>query len=480
MSDLVKLTVDGREAQVPKGTSVLEAARLAGVFVPHYCYHPSLPVVGACRMCLVEVEGWPKLAASCATPVAEGMVVKVSSPQARAARRGVLEFLLINHPLDCPICDQAGECDLQDYVFLEGRADSRYTEYPKRFNPAREFGPDVLYVENRCILCTRCVRFMDHVAGEAVLSVSERGDRAYIGVDSGRALDHAWAGNVVDLCPVGSLISKDFLHKARAWELDRTESVCPGCTQGCAVSLETRGDAVVRIRPGRSAGVNRGFICDVGRLGYGPLNRTDRIETPLVPEAGRLVPADWDSALERTADLLRSAKAPWVGLVSAGASCEALEAAAKLLALGGGSGAFRVPEGPEVPLPGVPDLALRKERAPNVQGALAAGFARSWEECLARARGAGLVLVLDEDPAGIEPPGESVPLVYVGTALPESARGAAVVLPCTSVAEEEGSFVNLRGMRQSYRQAKAPPGMARPAAWILAEVLAALGAGVPA
>ena len=480
MSELVTLTIEGRRIGVPKGTTVLEAARLAGVFIPHYCYHPALPIVGVCRMCLVEVEGWPKLAASCATPAAEGMVVSVSSPKAKAARQGVLEFLLINHPLDCPICDQAGECDLQDYVFLEGRSDSRYGDYPKRFNPVREFGPDVLQVQNRCILCTRCVRFMDHVVGEAVLNVSERGDRACIGIDSGRTLEHAWAGNVVDLCPVGSLLSRDFLHKARAWELDRTESVCPGCTQGCSVSIETRGNTVLRVRPGPNPVVNRHFICDRGRLDYGWLNRADRIEAPLVMESGRLVPVDWDAALARTADVLRAAKAPWVGLVSAGASSEALEAAAKLLALGGGGGAFRVAEGPEVPLAGVPDLALRAERAPNVHGALAAGLSRSWSDAAATARGAGLVLCLDEALAGVEPLPQSVPLIYVGTALPESARGAAVVLPATNMAEEEGSFVNLRGVRQSYRQAKAPPGMARPAAWILGEVLAALGAGVPA
>jgi NADH-quinone oxidoreductase subunit G len=237
MSDLVRLTIEGREVEVPQGTNLLEAAKLAGVLVPHYCYHPSLPVAGVCRMCLVEVEGWPKLAAACATPVAAGMVATVSSPKAKQGRQGVLEFLLINHPLDCPICDQAGECELQDYVFQEGRSGTRYAEYAKRYNPVEEFGPDVLYVSNRCILCTRCVRFMDHVAGEAVLNVSDRGDRAHIGIDAGQALDHPWAGNVVDLCPVGSLLSKEFLHKDRVWDLDKTPSVCPGCTQGCNVTL---------------------------------------------------------------------------------------------------------------------------------------------------------------------------------------------------------------------------------------------------
>ncbi len=482
MSDLVTLTIEGREVQVPPGTMVLEAAKLAGVLVPHYCYHPSLPVAGVCRMCLVEVEGSAKLAASCATPVAAGMKVKVESDTAKAARQGVLEFLLINHPLDCPICDQAGECELQDYTFQEGRSASRYTEFAKRYNPVEDFGPDVMYVRNRCILCTRCVRFMEHVADRPVLNVSERGDRAYIGIDQGQRLDHPWAGNVVDLCPVGSLLSKDFLHKARAWDLDKTASVCTGCTQGCSVALETRDNTVVRVKPRPNPEVNRHFICDHGRLHYHWMNRADRIETPLVQEGGRLVATDWEHALERAAGVFRAAKAPWVGLVSAGASCEALEGAEKLLALGNGSGAFRVATGEEAPLAGVPGLALRAERAPNVNGALTFGFSRDWAGAVKKAASAGLVVALDEDLAGVEAPPAGVPLVYIGTVLPEAARGAAVVLPCANAAEEEGTFINVQNLRQAYHQAKSPPGMARPAAWILDEILAALGAGtgVPA
>jgi len=477
MSDLVTLTIDGREVQVPPGTMVLEAAKLAGVLVPHYCYHPSLPVAGVCRMCLVEVAGSPKLAAACATPVTPGMAVRVDGQQAKSARQGVLEFLLINHPLDCPICDQSGECELQDYTFQEGRSGTRYGSYAKRYNPVEDFGPDVLYVPNRCILCTRCVRFMEHVAEEPVLNVSERGDRAYIGIDAGHRLEHAWSGNVVDLCPVGSLLSKDFLHKARVWDLDKTASVCTGCTQGCSVTLETRDNTVVRVRPRPNPEVNRHFICDHGRLAYHWMNRSDRIETPLVHEGGRLVAVSWEEALEQVAGLLRSAKAPWVSLLSPGASCEALEGVARLLALGKGTGAFRVPQGEEAPLAGVPDLALRADRAPNVHGAEAAGFGRDWAGVVAKARSAGLLLVLDESLEGVEAPPLAVPLVYIGTTLPEAARGAAVVLPCANTAEEEGTFVNLRGRRQPYYQAKTPPGMARPAAWIIEEILAALGAG---
>src|SRR5439155_1600611 len=210
--ELINLTIDDVPVSVPQGTLVIEAAKQAGVLVPHYCYHPGLAVAGVCRMCLVEVEKAPKLQIACATTVAEGMVVRTQSEQAKQARMGVLELLLINHPLDCPICDQAGECELQDFVFQEGRPGTRYAEYSKR-----------------------CVRFMEDLAGEPVINVSERGDRAYIGIHPNARLDHPWAGNVVDLCPVGSLLSKDFLHKARAWELDKTASICTGCSQARAL-----------------------------------------------------------------------------------------------------------------------------------------------------------------------------------------------------------------------------------------------------
>jgi NADH-quinone oxidoreductase subunit G len=473
---VVNLTIDDVAVSVPPGTLVIEAAKQAGVLVPHYCYHPGLPVAGVCRMCLVHIEKQPKLAIACATQVAEGMVVHTQAKEAKAARQSVLEFLLINHPLDCPICDQAGECELQDFVFQEGRAGTRYAEYPKRFNPVEDFGPDVLYVPNRCILCTRCVRFMDDVAQERVLNVSERGDRAYIGVHPDARLDHPWSGNVVDLCPVGSLLSKDFLHKARAWELDKTPSVCTGCSQGCNVTLDLRNGTVVRVRPRPNLEVNRYFICDHGRGHYRWMNRGDRIEAPLVRDGSELRAVDWDEALARVRTVLQGTAGGGraVTIASPRASSEALYLARHLFTHFEWTGGFQVVMGEEAPLAGVPDLALRAERAPNSRGAELLGYSRDMASVLRAAESAAVVLVLDDTEVAVQTAGV---LLYAGTVLPESARGAEVILPLANVAEEDGTYVNRDGRVQRYVQAKPAPGMARPAWWALGELLAELGLG---
>jgi NADH-quinone oxidoreductase subunit G len=476
----VSLTIEGVKVSVPRGTMILEAAKQAGVLIPHYCYHPGLPVAGVCRMCLVHVEGLPKLQIACATPVADNQVVQVFHPQALEARKGVLEFLLIHHPLDCPICDQAGECELQDYVYREGRASTRYSpDYPKRFNPVEDFGPDVLYVANRCILCTRCVRFMEHAATDPILNVSERGDRAFIGIHPERRLDHPWSGNVVDLCPVGSLLSKDFLHKARAWELDKTASVCTGCSQGCNLGIETRQGVVVRLRPRPNPEVNNYFLCDHGRLNYRWMNRGDRIEAPLVRQGGSLVATDWDEALRQAAEVLAGAGGDVVVLASPGVSTEALFLARRVAGRGF-RGAFRVSRVPgEHPLPGVKNLALREERAPNVKGALTLGYRESFDEAARKLGDAAAVIVLDELLDGVAPAELArVPhLIYLGTTLPERGRNARVVLPLANVAEEDGTFVNRDGRVQRYLQSRATPGMARPAWWVLGELAAVLDRG---
>jgi NADH-quinone oxidoreductase subunit G len=469
----INLTVEGRPVAVAEGTSILEAARTVGVLIPHYCYHPGLPVAGVCRMCLVEVEKAPKLAPACATSVAEGQVVHVHSEKALEARKGVLEMLLINHPLDCPICDQAGECELQDYTFQEGRKDSRYHE-PKRFNPVEDFGGDVMYVPNRCILCTRCVRFMDDVAEDPVLNVSERGDRAYIGKFEGKDLTHAWAGNVVDLCPVGALLSKDFLNKARAWELDRTASICPNCTQGCNAIIETRDNVVVRMRPRANADVNEYFLCDQGRLDYRWMNQANRLELPAVRRGNALVDVDWDIALGAAAAALRGKRA--LVLASPMLSNEALHLLSRLVRATGGRGAFRVARGPEAPLPGVKDLALRAERAANVIGAELLGFAKT--DAPLSGLTDGDVLVIADHPlheADLAAVQRASAVIVIGTTMPRGLALADAVLPIANFTEEEGTFTNLRGRVQRFLQAKAAPGLARPSWFVLSDLLGSLG-----
>ncbi|HET9011532.1 MAG TPA: molybdopterin-dependent oxidoreductase [Gemmatimonadaceae bacterium] len=406
----------------------------------------------------------------------EGQVVHVHSEKALEARKGVLEMLLINHPLDCPICDQAGECELQDYTYQEGRAEGRYRD-PKRFNPVEDFGGDVMYVANRCILCTRCVRYMDDVAHDPVLAVVERGDRALIGKAEGHDLTHPWAGNVVDLCPVGALLSKDSLNKARAWDLDRSAGICPNCSQGCNMIVETRDNQVVRLRPRPNDDVNKYFMCDHGRLNYRWMNRSDRVDAPLVRERGVLATADWELALRAAAQLLAGKRA--FVLASPNLSNEALFLLAKLVRKTGGTGAFRVNTGPEAPLPGVEDLALRADRAANGRGAELLGFARS-DTPLDGMQAGDVLIVADEELAGVDAAAaaKAGAMIVVGTTLPAWARhGANVVLPIANCVEEEGTFTNLRGRVQRFLQAKAAPGLARPSYFVLGDLLAAMGEG---
>jgi NADH-quinone oxidoreductase subunit G len=319
---------------------------------------------------------------------------------------------------------------------------------------------------------------MEDVAEAPVLNVSERGDRAYIGIAPEQRLDHPWSGNVVDLCPVGSLLSKDFLHKARAWDLDKTASICPGCTQGCNISIDTRDDIVVRFRPRPNLDVNRHFICDYGRMNYRWLNRGDRIEAPLVKEGGRHIATDWDTALDRLGQLIRGVSGSTLILASGRASTESLGLVRLMLGRSNGTAVVQVPLGEEAPLVGVPNLALRRERAPNVVGAELLGYHTDWSEGLSQANAAGLIIVLDADLTANEQellasaPGT---LVIMGTVFPEGLRQADLVLPSTNMAEENGTYVNRDRRIQRYSQAKSQPAMARPAWWVAGEVIAGPG-----
>ena len=291
-SDVVPVFVDGVETHVPKGVTVLQACEQAGVDVPRFCYHQRLSIAGNCRMCLVEVEKSPKPVASCAMPVMPNMNIKTTTPLVKKAREGVMEFLLINHPLDCPICDQGGECELQDQSLIYGSDRSRFTEY-KRAVEDKELGPLVKTVMSRCIHCTRCVRFATEVAGVQDLGVTGRGNMAEIGTYVSKLLTSELSGNVIDLCPVGALTSKPFAFTARAWELKFAESVDVTDGLGSNIRVDTRGTEVMRVVPRLHEGVNEEWISDKARFSYDGLKR-QRLDTPLVkgPD-GRLKPATW-------------------------------------------------------------------------------------------------------------------------------------------------------------------------------------------
>lgn len=492
MATTVALTIDGREVRVRKGTTILEAARQTGTVVPHYCYHPGLSSPAMCRLCLVEVEGAPKPMPSCVTAVQEGQIVRTESREAVRQREGVLEFYLVNHPLDCPICDMSGECDLQDYVHLEGRDRGRYEE-PKRVFGKDDFGGDVLFYGDRCVMCTRCVRFMSEIERDERLTVVDRGDRAVIDTffDHGLEGTH-WHGNIVDICPVGALLSKDFLHKARAWDLDHTDSVCPSCSQGCNVELHTRDDLVQRIKPRENLEVNGWWMCDYGRHNYEWINRAGRIEAPTVrlsgeEDAGVSAGSSWSEALTALSEFVRPGnglRGPGVrAVVSPFASNEDMGALRMLVdALGGGSIIYRSRRSPEEsPLKGFPQLARRKELAPNSLGAKWLGAERAGDDLgggglEATAAHEGVLIVLGDalrDQSDDFGSGASL-FVYAGSHAPKAARAAHAMLPTTTFAEQEGTFTNLDGRVQRFHPALRPPGAARPA-WL---VLGALAAGL--
>jgi NADH-quinone oxidoreductase subunit G len=308
--DVVTLTIDGREVRVPKGTLLWQAARGVGVEIPIFCYHPKMPPLGACRMCLVEVEKMPKLTTACTTPVAEGMVVHTESEKTKAAQESVLEFLLINHPLDCPVCDKGGECPLQDQTFRWGPGRSRFHEPKLKYPKPLPLSEHVLLDRERCIMCFRCVRFQSELAGDESLTVLHRGTHSEIGVAPGRTFDSPFSGNTIELCPVGALTSADYRFRARPWDLRVTPSVCGLCPVGCNVQLHVRkqNDVLTRVTSRENLPVDDGWLCDRGRFGYHHINAPERLSQPLVRRGGELRPATYEEAIAEAARLLGAAR----------------------------------------------------------------------------------------------------------------------------------------------------------------------------
>jgi NADH-quinone oxidoreductase subunit G len=275
------LTIDGRQVDSPDGSTVIQAAESLGTFIPRYCYHPGLSIAGNCRICLVEVEQNPKLQIACNTPVTEGMVVHTKSVKAEDGRRAVLEFLLANHPLDCPVCDQSGECELQNFYMDFGLYDARFREQKVKKKKAVAIGPHVMLDQERCILCSRCVRFTDEISKTGEFGIFNRGDRAELGLYPGQRVDNPYSGNVVDICPVGALTDRDSRFKARVWYLSSAPTVCNGCAQGCNVDVHyvldrphlNEGARVLRLKPRNNADVNQWWMCDEGRYGFGWIDK---------------------------------------------------------------------------------------------------------------------------------------------------------------------------------------------------------------
>ncbi|HEV8702859.1 MAG TPA: 2Fe-2S iron-sulfur cluster-binding protein [Candidatus Polarisedimenticolia bacterium] len=493
--DEVALLIDDRPVVVRKGATVLQAAEKAGILVPHYCYHPGISIAGNCRMCLVEIEKMPKLQIGCATAAAPGMVVRTSNDRVKGVRAGIQEFLLINHPLDCPICDQAGECRLQSYEKDYGRGFSRFAEEKVHFPKRYDIGRSVLFDAERCIKCTRCIRFCDEVSKSHELALFSRGDHTIVGAFPGRPLDNLYSGCTVDVCPVGALTWKPFRFKARVWFLKNVPSVCAGCARGCNVNVATFRNRIHRMTPRVNADVNDYWMCDAGRQSYETLYARPRLEQPIVrplpalpgaPEGPR-PPAEadspWDGALDRAAALLREVartggRDSLAAIVSARLSLEDLYVAKRVLGDLAGIPRLAIPSHEE----GEDDhLLIRRDKTPNGRGAELLGLGapsssrvREILDDVASGRVKGVVVVGEDLLAlpGIAPPllDRLEALVVIDWWKSPTVERAHVALPSCGYGEFDGTVVNFQGRAQRLRAALRPPGEADPAWRILRDL----------
>ncbi len=496
--------------------NLIQAALKGGVFIPYYCWHPALTVVASCRMCLVEVgerkpDGTvtmqPRVVPACQTPAKDGMVVDSVSPKARAAQRLTLEGLLLNHPLDCPVCDKSGECLLQDYSFRYGSATSRMID--EKFSPPNkpDIGHDIALFTDRCIKCSRCVRFTREVSGQAELGFIGRADHEEIDIFPGHPCDNKLAGNVVDICPVGALCSKDFLYKQRVWYMKTQKSVCPDCSTGCSLYVDGNKGIVYRLRPRYNPQAQGHFMCDDGRLGYHYINSARRFLQPLVRQGDSLTAMEWHEVLPALRNQLAQAAERdgrgIAGVLSPFLTCEEAYLLARFLkAL---SGQTRLALGP-VPVVGEDDtypkdckgrpiepgqFTIRAEKCPNRRGVEEVlrhfqGEAIPFDEVL-RDAGEGRLQAL-YIAAGYPPRGngwiseaqgqilERVPVLVVQDLFPSPASDRArYVLPAVSFAEKSGTFVNHAGLAQAIHWAVTPPDGCRTDGQIFLDLLGRRG-----
>jgi NADH-quinone oxidoreductase subunit G len=496
-ADKIKVKVDGKEVEVPKtmpdpisgkplATTMIQACAAARVDVPHYCYHPKLPVAGNCRMCLVEfgtpalgpdrkpilnADGSPKISKSlrpaiaCATPIAPGMEIYTNTPAVKQMREGVLEFLLINHPLDCPICDQAGECKLQEYSVDYGKSQSRFIE-PKVHKPKRvDLGPRIVLDDERCILCTRCIRFSKDVVGDDALGIVNRGSYNTLTAYPGKIFDNNYTLNTVDICPVGALTSKDFRFQMRVWFLKETKSICTSCATGCNIIIGSREEKVYRYEPRENDAVNACWMCDYGRLNYKWLNHEDRLTEVRGPNGPSLT---WPVVLKQISELL--SKVPPASAAVVASACQTNEELYLISKLGKKLSALtdsvpRMVEGDK--------LLLNADRNPNSAGARLMGLAADpmgsnlpkIAEGIREGRIKTLI-VFGEDVTkhGIGPQLlEKLETLIVSDILPNATTKLAhYLLPGCAHAEKRGSFTNTKGRVQKFMKAIEPRGDARP------------------
>jgi NADH-quinone oxidoreductase subunit G len=480
-----KVTIDGREITVEPGTTVIEAAEKLGVFIPRYCWHPAMKIAGNCRICQVEVlhpKGRIACTIACNLPVSEGMVISTDSEAAKKARADVMEFLLINHPLDCPICDQAGECILQEYSFSLGHDKSRFDEEKVHKSKRVRFSDKITFDGERCILCTRCVRFMQEIVGDEQLAVVERGDHQEIAVAHGRILDNPYSMNIVDLCPVGALTSTDFRFKTRVWFLTETPSACTSCARNCSITVGTRWDKIQRLTPRENLDINKWWMCDHGRLNYHYVHAGDRLGQAMVKEAGARKVTHMDDAIGRAHALvsrfvLEEGGDKVFALVSARLTNEEILLARRYVARAIGTCHLdlkpRTGQGD--------DFLLCADRNPNTAGARLLGVTPGkggigldgFVEGVKSGRIKAAVLFgedLDDVPGALDVLGDLSFLIVIDSHLTETGKRADILLPGVTPFEKEGTIVNVDGHVSRLNRAIRPAADARADLSILADL----------
>lgn len=456
MSDQVTLTIDGKEVTVPAGTSILEAAKTIGHEVPHYCYHPGLSVAGNCRMCLVNVEKIPKPVISCKTPVGQDMVVETQTEEVKKMQANIMEFLLINHPLDCPTCDQAGECRLQDYYMEYDRIPSRFKEEKVDKDKMVDLGGGVMLDEERCIVCTRCVRFCREVAKEEELYVQNRGDHSMVATFPGKEMKNPYAGNTVDVCPVGALTSKDFRYKKRVWFLNKADSVCPGCSKGCNIEVHQSDNKVYRLKPRYNPDVNNYWMCDAGRYDYKFINEKRRLK-PAYQHADELLTSSYEEAMAHLHKEVAAVSSSEVTFVAS--ALESVEEIDAFVAFAKEFGAevYYSKNDPENPYSD--HILIQADKNPNMKHIESLGL-KPFSEISDSAKAVVVQRTLDPKDVKILRDKKLKVLALFATNETEFDDLAEVVLPIPTYAEQAGHFINCDGLKQPFNKAFEPRGEA--------------------